>query len=81
MHFYRTLIKIGAAPEQARMVLPLNTYTEWYWSGTFGAWADMYNLRSKEDTQKETQEIAFQVGEILQSFWPYSFEAYCNNEE
>ena len=40
------------------MVLPQNMYTEWYWSGTLMAFARVCNLRCKEDTQKETQQIA-----------------------
>ena len=42
----------------ARMVLPQNMYTEWYWSGTLMAFARVCNLRCKDDTQKETQQIA-----------------------
>lgn len=71
---YQDLLDSGAAPEQARMVLPQNTYTEWYWSGTLGAWCDMYNLRSKPDVQLETQEIASQAGEILKGLYPVSFK-------
>lgn len=72
---YRRLLLQGVCPEQARMILPLNTYTEWYWSGTLGAWVSMYNLRSKPDTQQETQEIARQVGDIIQPLFPVSWSA------
>ena len=34
---YNNLLKEGVAPEMARMVLPQNLYTEWYWSGTLMA--------------------------------------------
>ena len=78
--FYVYLLERGVAPEQARMVLPLNTYTEWYWSGTLGAWADMYNQRSKSDAQWETQQIALQCGEIIKPLFPVSWEALTNNK-
>jgi thymidylate synthase (FAD) len=55
---YDNLLNAGVAPEMARMVLPQNMYTEWYWSGTLMAFARVCNLRCKEDTQKETQHIA-----------------------
>lgn len=71
---YNELIYKGVCPEQARMVLPQSTYTEWYWSGTLGAWTDMYNLRSKPDTQWETRQIANQAGEILKGLYPVSFK-------
>jgi len=72
---YKRMLEDGVCPEQARMILPLNTYTEWYWSGTLGAWSDMYNLRSKPDAQKETQEIALSCGEIIKPLFPVSWEA------
>ena len=55
---YQNLLKANVAPEMARMVLPQNMYTEWYWSGTLMAFARVCNLRCKDDTQFETQHIA-----------------------
>ena len=31
---YRKLLEEGVAPEMARMILPQNTMTEWYWYGS-----------------------------------------------
>ena len=42
---YKDLLKQGVAPEQARMVLPQSTMTEFYWSGSLDAFADMCRLR------------------------------------
>lgn len=70
---YHRLLERGVAPEMARMVLPLNTYTEWYWSGTLFAWAKMYSLRSSPDAQKEAQEIASQVDEIISPLFLHSW--------
>lgn len=72
---YDAMLDDNVAPEQARMILPLNTYTEWYWSGTLGAWADMYNLRSKPDAQQETRTIALECGEIIKPLFPVSWSA------
>jgi thymidylate synthase (FAD) len=47
---YQVLLEAGVAPEQARMVLPQSTMTEWYWSGSLDALADMCNLRCTGDT-------------------------------
>ena len=44
---YNDLLKHGVAQEQARIVLPQNTMTEWYWSGSMDAFSDMCNLRCK----------------------------------
>jgi len=72
---YTTLINSGVAPEQARMVLPQNTMTEWYWTGTLGAIAKMCNLRCKPDTQYETRLIADQISDKMGELFPYSWEA------
>ena len=55
---YNQLLEAGVAPEQARMVLPQSTMTEWYWSGSLDAFADMCILRCKDDTQEETRVVA-----------------------
>ena len=72
---YTYLLNRGVCPEQARMVLPQNMYTEWYWSGSLDAFSDMCNLRCKRDTQHETQTIANEVSNCLLSVWPVSWSA------
>ena len=78
LHRYKELLAHNVAPEQARMVLPQNMYTEWYWSGTLKAWAKMYNLRIDAHTQVETQLIAKEVGSIISPLFPVSWEALTN---
>ncbi len=75
---YDNLIEKGVAPEQARMVLPLSTYTEWYWSGSLDAFANMCNLRCKPDAQEETRMIANQVSSIMSKQFPISWSALTN---
>jgi thymidylate synthase (FAD) len=72
---YQDLLAEGVAPEQARMVLPQSTMTEWYWSGSLDAFASMYNLRIKPDTQYESRVIAQQIGELLTPRFPVSWGA------
>ena len=75
VHVYKDLLKHGVAPEQARMVLPQSTMTEWYWSGSLDAFADMANLRCKEDTQAETQEVAWAISLKMEDLFPVSWVA------
>jgi len=77
---YNTLLERGVAPEQARMVLPQSTMTEWYWSGSLDAFADMCRLRLKEDTQYESRLVALQVSDAMQKAFPYSWEALVKRE-
>ena len=72
---YQELLDIGVCEEQARMVLPQSTMTEWYWSGSLDAFADMCNLRLKTDTQYETQLVAQQIDQIMLGLFPVSWEA------
>jgi thymidylate synthase (FAD) len=72
---YATLLDEGVCPEQARMVLPQSTMTEWYWSGSLDAFADMCNLRLMTDTQYETQLVAQQIDQIMLGLFPVSWEA------
>ena len=74
-HNYSKLIEEGVAPEQARMILPLNTYSEWYWSGSLDAFANMAKLRCKPDTQEETRLIANQISEQMLTKFPVSWSA------
>ena len=75
LYDYNKLLEEGVCPEQARMILPQNMYTEWYWSGSLDAWADMCNLRTKSDTQYETQYIAKNIADHCSLLWPDSFHA------
>jgi len=78
LRVYKTLLGGGVAPEQARMVLPQSTMTEWYWSGSLDAFARMANLRCKTDTQAETQEVAWDISEKMKELFPVSWEALTN---
>ncbi|AYP28051.1 thymidylate synthase [Lentibacter phage vB_LenP_ICBM1] len=77
---YSVLLDAGVAPEQARMVLPQSTMTEWYWSGSLDAFADMCRLRCKEDTQYESRLVADQVSTIMQDLYPVSWAALMEGE-
>jgi thymidylate synthase (FAD) len=72
---YQSLLKSGVCAEQARMVLPQNTMTEWIWSGTLFAFAKMCKLRLDAHTQRETQEIAQMVSEHAKFLYPVSWTA------
>jgi thymidylate synthase (FAD) len=72
---YKNLLSEGVAPEQARMVLPQSTMTEWYWSGSLDAFADMCNLRCKPDTQAETRQVARQIDHKMIELFPVSWDA------
>ena len=79
MQFYKQLVDFGVAPEQARMVLPQSTMTEWYWSGSLDAFASMCQLRCKPDTQYESRLVADQISDKMAELFPVSWEALMSN--
>ena len=72
---YDHLLEENVCEEQARMVLPQNTMTEWYWSGSLDAFADMCRLRITPDTQHETKQVALGVDKIMLKLFPVSWIA------
>ena len=76
---YKKMIEAGVAPEQARMVLPQSLMTEWIWSGSVDAFADMCRLRCKEDTQYESRVVADQISEKMADLFPVSWAALMSN--
>lgn len=72
---YRMLLDQGVCPEQARMVLPQNTMTEWIWSGSLGAIADMCRLRLDSHSQYETRKVAEKIAAEMEKLYPVSWKA------
>jgi thymidylate synthase (FAD) len=72
---YEQMIIAGVAPEQARMVLPQSTMTEWWWSGSLDAFARMCKLRCATDTQYETRIVADQISSVMGDLFPVSWGA------
>ena len=72
---YRRMLELGVCEEQARMVLPQSMMTEWYWSGSLDAFADMCHLRCKPDTQAESREVAELIEDQMMALFPVSWEA------
>ena len=59
---YSSLLHTGVARECARSVLPINTVTRLYMSGTIRSWRHYVDLRGDNGTQAEHMKIARSVG-------------------
>lgn len=77
---YNKMIECGIAPEEARMVLPLNTMTEWIWTGSLMFFARVYNQRSDSHAQLLAQEFAEQLANLIPEDFKHSWEALTNHE-
>lgn len=76
---YSHMITAGYAPEQARMVLPQNTMTEFIWSGSLMAFARVCKLRLDPHAQAETQEIAKKINDLVPKEFEHSWKALLAN--
>tara|TARA_R110001606_G_scaffold80417_3_gene185570 strand:- start:6628 stop:7332 length:705 start_codon:yes stop_codon:yes gene_type:complete len=72
---YKKMLHQGVAPEMARMILPQNMYTEWYWSGSLMAFARVCKQRCTSDTQAETADIADMIEDEVMENFPHSYAA------
>lgn len=72
---YHEAMQLGAAPEQARFLLPQSMNVVWTWTGSLLAWAHLYKMRHHPDTQAETREFARQCADIIKPLYPVSWAA------
>lgn len=67
---------IGIARELARINLPLNYYTEWYWKVNLHNLLHFLSLRGSKHAQYEIRAYAKKMIDIVKLWVPYSFEAF-----
>lgn len=73
--FYEHMLGQGVAPEMARMTLPQSVMTNWIWTGSLVAFARVCKLRLDPHAQKEAQELAEKINEVVAPLYPVSWEA------
>ena len=74
LELYRQLLDAKIAPEQARLVLPQSMYTSWYWTGSLYAFARICKLRTSEDAQEETRNVAEALSDLILPKFPISWK-------
>lgn len=76
MH-YNTAISDGVARETARIGLPLNLYTEWYWKIDLHNLLHFISLRSDPHAQQEIRDYSDVIYKQILPLWvPHTFEAF-----
>jgi len=75
VYTYYDLLDAGVAPEEARMVLPLNSMTNWVWTGSLVAFNRVYQQRKDSHAQLIAQDFAKKLGAILYEHFPYSMQS------
>jgi thymidylate synthase (FAD) len=72
---YDWAVQNGVAKECARAVLPMQTRTRIYASGTLRSWIHYLEVRCSPDTQLEHREIALRIRDELKAHVPIIAEA------
>ena len=75
---YRILLNAGVAREQARAVLPVSAFTEFYWTVNARSLFNFINLRTAEEAQLEMQDYANAIYKCVKQKAPWTFEAFEN---
>jgi thymidylate synthase (FAD) len=73
---YDRMLAAGVAKEQARIILPLNQYTEVYWTASFQAIMNFIELRNEKTSQIEIQEYAKVLLEQMKDVYPKTTELW-----
>ena len=75
LYSYDSLIEANVAPEMARALLPQSMYTEFIETGSLAAYARLCGLRLDSHAQKEIQEFAQAIHDLLSPAFPVSWPA------
>lgn len=78
---YKQLIDNGVAREQARAVLPLALYTEFYWTASLQAVVNFIQLRKHVTAQYEIRAYANAIETLTQYVVPVSYQCLLQNNE
>ena len=70
---YESLLNIGVCREQARIVVPVGNYTEFYATASLRNWYGFYALRHDLTAQKEIRDYADAIDLMLTQIWPASW--------
>lgn len=74
--WYMDMLDCGVSREQARMILPLNLYTEWYWKQDLHNLLHFLALRADSHAQYEIQVYANAILELIRPLVPETIQAW-----
>ena len=76
---YERMLEQGVAKEVARAVLPLSTYTKYYWSCNPRSLMHFCGLRNHADAQYEIRQYAAAAESFLERLMPVTHAAFVAN--
>lgn len=76
---YKLMVRKGCAPEMARMILPQNMMTEWWWTGSLMFFARVCKQRLDPHAQEETRQVAQKINDNIPDEFKHSWRALMEN--
>ena len=76
---YREMLVAGVAREMARLVLPMNLYTQFYWTVNARSLMNFISLRADEHAQWEIQQYALALARFMRRQMPWTWEAFLSH--
>lgn len=73
---YKDMLSAGVAREMARMVLPVNLYTEFYWTINARSLMNFVSLRADSHAQWEIQQYGEAMAAAFREAMPWTWEAF-----
>lgn len=77
---YKSYLDQQIAPEQARMFLHVNHYSEMYWTVNARSLMNFINLRNAPDAQWEIRQFAIEVENVFAGLMPVTHKAFLDND-
>ena len=79
--FYKAVLEMGVAKEQARFLLPVNIYTQFWWTVNARSLMNFLSLRTHETAMWEIQRYAEVVQNFFYDFMPVTHDAWVHNKK
>lgn len=76
---YEAAIENGIAKEQARLMLPVNTYSEMYWTCNARSLMAFLSLRNTDQAQWEIRMFAVAMESIFLKLMPITYKSFIDN--
>ena len=74
-HAYQHLVELKRlAPEEAALILPRSTYTEWIWTANLLAFSRICQIYSHKDANVELKEVTKQISDLIGQSFPISWK-------
>lgn len=77
---YKWAIAMGVAKEQARLFLPVNVYTEFYWTVNARSLMNFLSLRNHPTAQWEIVQYAQTIEKLWKEKMPITYRSFILNE-